>query len=64
MSRFWLGSVAVELVRHGPAPILLVRPRRIRLPRRQSQPSDAYWYLWTDRSWPSECWNRQSRWEV
>ena len=27
MSRFWLGSVAVELVRHGPAPILLVRPQ-------------------------------------
>jgi nucleotide-binding universal stress UspA family protein len=27
MSRLWLGSVAVELVRHGPAPILLVRPQ-------------------------------------
>jgi nucleotide-binding universal stress UspA family protein len=27
MSRFWLGSVAVELVRHGPVPILLVRPQ-------------------------------------
>ncbi|MGO8751180.1 MAG: universal stress protein [Thermoguttaceae bacterium] len=27
ISRFWLGSVAVELVRHGPTPILLVRPQ-------------------------------------
>jgi nucleotide-binding universal stress UspA family protein len=29
MSRFWLGSVAVELVRHGPVPILLVRPTAV-----------------------------------
>ena len=27
MSRFWLGSVADELVRHAPVPILLVRPQ-------------------------------------
>ncbi|MGA2619975.1 MAG: universal stress protein [Thermoguttaceae bacterium] len=27
MSRFWLGSVADELVRQAPAPILLMRPR-------------------------------------
>jgi nucleotide-binding universal stress UspA family protein len=27
MSRFWLGSVADELVRHAPVPILMVRPR-------------------------------------
>jgi nucleotide-binding universal stress UspA family protein len=26
LSRFWLGSVADELVRRGPAPVLLVRP--------------------------------------
>jgi nucleotide-binding universal stress UspA family protein len=29
MSRFWLGSVAVELMRHGPVPILLVRPTAV-----------------------------------
>jgi hypothetical protein len=27
-SRFWLGSAAVEIVRHGPAPVLLVRPQQ------------------------------------
>src|SRR5260370_16620054 len=27
LARFWLGSVADELVRHAPAPILLVRPQ-------------------------------------
>jgi len=26
LSRFWLGSVADELIRHAPAPVLLVRP--------------------------------------
>lgn len=26
LQRFWLGSIADELVRHGPAPVMLVRP--------------------------------------
>ncbi len=26
LQRFWLGSIADELVRHGPAPVLLIRP--------------------------------------
>jgi nucleotide-binding universal stress UspA family protein len=26
LSRFWLGSIADETIRHGPAPVLLVRP--------------------------------------
>lgn len=30
LSRFWLGSVADELVRHGPVPIVLVRPQEAR----------------------------------
>jgi len=29
LSRFWLGSVADELVRHGPVPIVLVRPQEV-----------------------------------
>lgn len=29
LSRFWLGSVADTLVRHAPAPILLVRPQEV-----------------------------------
>ena len=28
-SRFWLGSVADELVRHAPVPILMMRPREV-----------------------------------
>jgi nucleotide-binding universal stress UspA family protein len=27
LSRFWLGSVATDLIRHAPTPLLLVRPR-------------------------------------
>jgi len=38
LSRFWLGSVAVELVRHGPAPVLLVRPQGP-LPELEAEPT-------------------------
>lgn len=33
LSRFWLGSVADELIRHAPCPVLVIRPREDDEPR-------------------------------
>ena len=59
LSRFWLGSVADELVRRATVPLLLIRPQggtsRTSLPNRRC---DEFRSLSMDQRSPSKCWNQ------
>ena len=62
VSRFWLGSVADQLVHRLAIPLLLIRTREEARRQLRNRKSAIYSWPWTARRRRSKCSNRPERW--